>query len=348
MVKRLDYKTAILTKPPRDRQIIRLTTPPGFCEAKVSVNRQGGWRLGVFWLIMAVTLLGGAGISGLWLVQLVPERTCDALTPMTPASERLWCGQVAAQTGDFQGVFQAIAEIDQWSEDHPLYKDAQELIEDWTRLVLATAAQHLDQGDLGGALELARQLPNSESVARLTQTTLTDWETQWQEGEELAEQFETAIQQQAWSEAEQVNLSLGQHPLDYWRVERRGEFQTRLQQEQRGAQLLAQAQQLAGEGTVQSLDQAIQLVNQIEGSTYIKGQAQVQQSFWSRWFLEQARLYLQQGGVAEAIALVERIPPQSLVYPQAQDCLNGIRALQNNLGRGGSLPPTLLQLCQGQ
>ncbi|MEM8640321.1 MAG: hypothetical protein AAGG51_16120 [Cyanobacteria bacterium P01_G01_bin.54] len=206
-------------------QLIRFTT----LTAKLPVEallreqlqqRDRGWRLLLFWLIISICVLGSFTIGGIWLAQRMPERSCQQDLPMRSASEWLYCQETAAAAGDVAAGFAILAETSQWSPTHPLYPKQQERLQVWSQWAFDRAKTALDQGDLNQALLTARRIPPNSPLADTSRNAMATWQTQWQQAEQLEAAFEQAIAAQDWQSALNLTYKIAQSPLVHWRTER--------------------------------------------------------------------------------------------------------------------------------
>ncbi|MGB0564513.1 MAG: hypothetical protein ACPGVO_22345 [Spirulinaceae cyanobacterium] len=206
-------------------QLIRFTTLIADLPVAVSLREQmrqrdRGWRFLLFWLIVAICVLGGFTIAGIWLAQRMPERACHQEFPMRSTSEWLYCQEAAATAGDLSAGFAILEEVSQWAPTHPLYSEQQERLQVWSQWAFDRAQTALDQGDFDQAQRIARRIPPNSPLAETTRNTLTTWQGQWQQAEQLEAEFERAIAAQDWQRALNLTYKLAQSPLVYWQTER--------------------------------------------------------------------------------------------------------------------------------
>ncbi|MEO0870287.1 MAG: hypothetical protein AAFY17_18035, partial [Cyanobacteria bacterium J06642_11] len=105
--------------------------------------------------------------------------------------------------------------------------------------------------------------------------------------------------------------------------------------------ILNKADQLAGQGTAQSLKLAIQEARRIRSGRALSEQAQSRINRWQkqveaiedRPFLDEARRLATVGDLTGAIAIASRISPERSLYDEAQNDLNSWRDQQQNQTR---------------
>ncbi|HEY9656860.1 MAG TPA: hypothetical protein V6C65_00245, partial [Allocoleopsis sp.] len=130
------------------------------------------WRWPLVWLA-ALAVLGGMGTAALlWLITLPPQTDCRNPAKLTLDMERLYCAQEAAQTGDIAKLIAGIDFLKQWQPDHPLYGEAQRLLEVWSDQVLTIAIRRVERGDLKGAEAALSHLPPTTKTYGIAQKSL--------------------------------------------------------------------------------------------------------------------------------------------------------------------------------
>lgn len=222
-------------------RVIQLTTlpaePGGEASVRDQLRRRGqGGRLLLFWVIISIGVMGSSLVGGLWLVQRISERPCQGFLPMRSASEHLYCQEAAAIAGDPEAGFRILVEASQWTAEHPLYTEQQKTLDIWSKWAFTQAQATLDRGELTQALVIARRIPANSPQATTVQTAIADWQTQWQQAEQLEQAFEQAIATQQWQQALKITTQLAQSPLVHWRRDRTDQLLERLTLTKRQAQ----------------------------------------------------------------------------------------------------------------
>ena len=115
------------------------------------------------WQLIWLSLLVGFGVTGaaafLWLLTMPPPPNCQQLSPLAADGERLYCAQQAAKSGKLDQLESAVAMVQAWPKEHPLYSQGQHLIGEWSKLILGFARAKIELGDLKGALAIVAKIP---------------------------------------------------------------------------------------------------------------------------------------------------------------------------------------------
>lgn len=314
-----------LTQPQRNRRIIRLArgTPVFLHHPSISPlpHRQSYsfFRLLSLWLVAALTLGGTGAIAAKWLVRQKPPTSCQEFLPMAADSERLYCIQQAAESGEIRSLGAAMDSVGSWESSHPLYGEGQRLLRHWSNTALNLAKQKIEEGSLADAVYLAGLIPVRSPLYPEAQVEITTWTQEWQKGQAIARQFEVALQQQSWVKAKALSTQLSAFELVYWRSSQAKDLSLKLSRERQAAQKLTAARQAAARKTPEALTQALRLVQEVHSTTYLKASAETEQHRWSRQLLQITAKRLESEDFVGAIATAEAIPHNDSLYPEAQD-----------------------------
>jgi hypothetical protein len=214
--------------------------------------------------------------------------------------------------------------VKDWSPDHPLYGEAQDLLADWSSALLRLAQDAYDEGNLDEALELAAYIPASSPLYGEARATMENWQGQWQRGEEIAAAVQTAIQQRQWEQASEQILQLGTLEHEFWRVEQADALSEQLLAEKSAWQTLQQVRTQVGSldtTTPQTLAAAIAQVQAISNTTAAGEEAVADLQHWSQRLVALSLERWQAGDLDGAIALVMDVPPDLVSDPLGQDLI---------------------------
>lgn len=228
---RLTPQGSLVTQHQGNRQIIRLTSRGVNSRSPAPPTRRrnyGGWRLSLFVPIAAIIVAAGAGISALWLLQRLPWQNCQNLAPMASDSERFYCAQLAAQSGREEDLIAAIALVESWDSDRPLYWEARKFLDGWSEQFWQQAEEQIDEGNLPEALRLAGLVSPRSSYHSRTRSAIAAWEKEWAKGEELTREFDRALKSGNWQQSLAIARRFSNFESKYWREERADALMLRL------------------------------------------------------------------------------------------------------------------------
>ncbi|WNZ24869.1 hypothetical protein HJG54_19785 [Leptolyngbya sp. NK1-12] len=277
------------------------------------------WRWSLIWLA-ALGVLGGMGTAALiWLVSLPPQIDCRDPARLTLDMERLYCAQEAAQSGDLSKLIDSMTKLGQWKPDHPLYKEAQRLIGEWSEQVFRHAIRKVEQGDLKGAEAAISHIPQTAPIHADAQKALTRWRKYSREAADIYAKAQTALKKRDWSGVSQQIVQLAEFERDHWQLEKGADFLARqLGTEKQAWQVLSRAQKLAASGTPQQIGAAIPLAQQVPAKTYAAEAAKVNLKQWSQKLVALGTQKWQKGDRAGAVATL-KLAPNVVNTPEIED-----------------------------
>ncbi|MEX0267565.1 hypothetical protein AB3R30_00340 [Leptolyngbyaceae cyanobacterium UHCC 1019] len=307
-------------------------------------SRTKSWR----WLLVSAGIfcvVGSIGTAALWLLTTPPPSAdCQKTSSLSTEMEQLYCAQEAARSGELPKVLAGMDALDQWTPDHPLYREAQRLIAEWSQPILTAAHDRITQSDLKGAVELASRIPKTSPLYAEAQTDIAQWRQFWQKGEAIATTVQAALKAQQWNiAAERIGL-LREFSQDYWRYERATALTQQLESEQRSRRYFAQAQDVAKLSQPQQLGAAIAGVSRMDTKTHAWSDAQKLLSQWSETLLSLSYQNWVKGNLAQSMALAKLVIPNPKLTQTAQDLLWLSQARSHSLDSRATLKPTVPQL----
>ncbi len=320
-----DTKASVLEKSKED---YRVPTSSALVHTQKRYRRKPVWRWSVLWLSI-VSLMGVTVAAGvLWLTKLPPPAHCQSISPLSSDSERLYCAQLAAESGKLDRLVAAIKLVQNWTPEHPLYSEAQRLIKEWSEAILDLAQQKIKQGDQSGAVRIASKIPVSSPLYPEAQAAVATWQQELKWSQEIIRQFKEALKVQNWSQASQLIPRLSQINQEYWNVSRVDALMRQVAAEKEAWQQLEEARELAKTNRLAQLEEAIALAGKVNPNSFVKPQALVEQSRWSRSLLEIAAGLFKNQDFAGVVNVAQRIPGNTSLSQEAQDWIQLSRASQ--------------------
>ncbi|MBD2460815.1 hypothetical protein H6G89_07135 [Oscillatoria sp. FACHB-1407] len=284
------------------------------------------WAWSVFCL-SALGLVGGLGITAfLWLTNLPPLPDCRRISPLSADMERLYCAREAAQSGEANQLIAGVKLVQGWSSTHPLYPEAQELLNQWSAQLLAIAQTTAEESGLDRAVEIANQIPENSTSYANAQAAIAQWQADWKQGEAIFAKAQEALKQQRWNEAAAQVPALGRLENNYWRRDKASELTQQVLTEKAARERLKQALVLATTDEPDQLGQAIALVQTVNPKTYAWPEAEAVLKEWSQLLLTAGMQRWQQGDLTAAIALVHHVPLNLEMEPEARNLVRFSRA----------------------
>ncbi|MCD8485850.1 MAG: hypothetical protein LRZ84_03620 [Desertifilum sp.] len=305
----------------------RIAQPPPPQERRSSRKGGASWGLPLLWLTI-VGLLGGTGYAAFLLLTLVPPPpNCEQVSPIAADSERLYCANQAASSRQLEDLVAAVALVRNWTEEHPLYRESQRFLEEWSKGILAIASAKMSDGDLQEAIKIAGNVPESSPLYDRAQQQIAAWQSNWDKGAAIYEEALEALKNQNWGLANQKAEELSRLNNEHWRAQRYNELTRFIASEQLARRRLSQARELAEYQTVARYKEAMDLARQVELKSFARPDAQAEIARWSRALLKIADERLAARDLEGAIAAANTVPPDSSLSKEAEDFVVFSRAM---------------------
>ncbi|GAB4386457.1 MAG: hypothetical protein Kow00121_53090 [Elainellaceae cyanobacterium] len=311
--------------------------PPGSPDPQPP--RRKSWR---WWLMCFATLgvLSGMGSAALlWLVSLPPPTNCQETSQPLLDIEQLYCAQQSIQTGGLPELIAGLTLLQQWTPEDPLYAEAQNLAEEWSKQVLAIARSKARQSDLEGALEAISHIPATTPVYEEAQEFVAYWKEQWAEGEAIYAKAEEALKQQNWTLVSEYIAVLADFTNPFWNTTQANALAQQLGVEKQARQTLAKARQASEEGTPRQLGQAIRIAEEIPRDTHTWADATQMLKQWGFTLLSISVQRWQAGDLRGAEAAL-RTAPETSTLAELQDLIRFKNAFQLAVDSAPSPSPT--------
>ncbi|ESA36310.1 hypothetical protein N836_08180 [Leptolyngbya sp. Heron Island J] len=289
-------------------------------ETKVTASKG---RQTWFWSVVWLLLLATSSALGIWAVafitRLPPLPNCDQISVFSADSERLYCARQAAVSGSEQDLVAGIQLISAWDDTHPLYQDSQEIANRWSKGLFKLAQQRMQRGHLERATQLLGYVPARAEIYEEAQVATERWQREWSKGEEITTAVTTDARNQNWSGARKQLREIKRLTSDYWLKERYRYLGQHIQQEEDARRMLIQAKTLASDRNMETLAEALTLVQQIEVQTYAWPEAKPLMTEWAEALLTYGLQKWEQEELDAAIAVIQKVPADLATNPETQD-----------------------------
>lgn len=278
--------------------------------------REHRWSLLSYGLLMTASL---TAVAAMVLISRVPEATkCEKINILSSDSERLFCAQQAAQTGDPEQILAAIALVKGWNKDNPLYTQGNAALGQWSELLLIEARDRLSNNDLDGAIKLAQQIPSSSPVFQQAQDEMNFWQVERNRGQQLFEKIQVALRKQLWNDASGYLVKMSQVNDATWQG-RLPNLRKQLSDEKEAGQFLVQAQKFVEKNSVEKYGEAIRMLLPMNRQTFVWEAAQKQLNQWRDRVLERAAKDFAKQDVTGATKLIASLPREVALTDTQRD-----------------------------
>jgi hypothetical protein len=308
-----------------------------------TAHRASSWSWSL--LLLAMGICGGVGaIALLRLTTLPPPPDCQNITPLTADVERLYCAEQAARSGQISQLAAGLKLVGEWTPDHPLYREAQNLMKSWSGTLISIARTAYNQGNIRKASEVISSIPPSSPLYGDAQKTRATWQQQWRQGQQIYNAAQTALKQQQWDQASAQVPALAQVGSLYWRRDQLNQLTHQIFVEKQAWQQLLAARKLSDDAQPIALGSAMTAATQIDANTYTWALAKVDLDRWSKTLMAIGLKRWQQGDRAGAIAAMQQFPKDFHTVPQVKDMLQFGQAIDLAAQARSQWQPSISQL----
>ena len=263
------------------------------------------------WLIMGLvscSLAGAITLIAYWnLTRVPPSANCTSMASLASDRQVLQCAQEAAQSGELSALLSGLALLGEWTEEDPLYAEAQEWLQKWSESVLAIANQKIKAGQVQRAIELVVQIPESSPTYAAAQAALADWRQADKEIEVITAEVHEAMKRQDWTLASERIADIDALKNAPGRSQRVTVLLQQLADEKQGRRRIAKARELAQTNDLQNLRAAVEQIGRINPETDAWADIQTELNQWGKTLLDFGAAQWRQGSFEDALAIAEQI-----------------------------------------
>ncbi|MBW4633730.1 MAG: chromosome segregation ATPase [Iphinoe sp. HA4291-MV1] len=303
----------------------------------------------VLWTLLLALVPGAVGLMATAMLLKLPSApNCPSIFwPLASASVRLHCAQLAASKQTVKDLLVAIALVKELPKNHPLRKEIDRLIEEWSRDILLLADQSFQAGQLDEAIATARQVPKEESAHQLVEAQISKWQSIWSTAVGIYQEAEAQMRDQKWHQAFMLAAKLLRVENKYWATTKYEQLDRLIVSAREDGDKLAKAKTLAESKVVDNLLKAIKLAESIQQDSYVYPKAQEVLPEFGREILELAQAKLDRRDADEAISIAQKIPPSTGHQMEIEDFIALAEAQKNAwLGTTASLEVAISQAQQ--
>lgn len=274
------------------------------------------------WVAILVTAGGVSFRAMSVMTQNPPLPDCSSLSTLSSDSERLLCARASVQSGSAQALIEAIELVEPWDINHPLYAEANRLMNRWSAALLVELEKMVQQGDRTRALALAKRIPQRVDVYTEVKSAIATWDKEWTVGKEVEAKVLQAIKARDWMAAHREVQSLKILNSNYWVRTRHDQLKAKVTREQAAREKLEEARALVKTGDLAKLGAALALTKQINLETQAWLDAKVDMDNWAEQVLQYSFQKWEEEDIETAIEIVQLVPPDFAATAEAQDLIS--------------------------
>jgi len=266
---------------------------------------------------------GGVGLRAVWVMtQNPPLPDCTLTRSLSTDTEKLLCATASVRSGSAQALIEAIELVAPWTPSNPLYEEANQLMDSWSKALLSELSRMAQQGDIQQATRLAKRIPERVAIYPQVKSALATWDKEWSVGQEFEADVLDAIAAQNWTGARQNLQKLKILNTTYWVTTRHDQLELKIDREEHARRELGKARALAKTGDLKKLGEALAIAQSIDLKTDAWRDAKPDLNRWAERVMIYSFQKWEQEDLDAAIQVVQLVPPDLALTAEAKDLLS--------------------------
>ncbi len=293
-------------------------------------------RSWVFWAIMTLGISGGLVYLALGLLfnpRAVPN--CPELfVPMSSASLRVYCGQLAASKQTLPDLIAALNLIKDISPDDPTRSYVDTNVQRWSLAILRLAEATYQDGNYDEAVAALKNVPTTVPAYKLVAKRLSQWEETWAKAVAIDKESRELLTSSKWVNAYAVAVELTHLNNRYWAKTKYQELADLVQIAKADSAKLDEAYVLIKNRDLADLLKAIEMAGKIQSTSFAYTEAQTIIGTAAKEMLAIARTQIDRDNWQGALEIAKKIPSTPEIKLELQDTI-GLAEAQSRAKTGG-------------
>lgn len=264
----------------------------------------------VLWSVLLTIVPSSIGLIAMSMLLKLPSApNCpEIFWPLASASVRLHCAQLAASKQTVNDLLQAIALVRQLPPDHPLRRQIDGFLEQWSRDILQLADESFQSGKLDLAIATAEKIPKDLAVSKIAQEQIEQWRSIWSKAEAIYQESEAELRQRHWQSAFMISSKLLRSRNKFWASTKYEQLNQIIISARVDGDKLYKAENLVETGVVDNILAAIKIADSIKESSYLHQKAQELIPVFAHKMLKLAQNAMDRRDAETALGIVRKIP----------------------------------------
>ncbi len=281
-------------------------------------------RSWVFWAIITLGISGGLGYLAIGLLlnpKAVPNCP-EVFVPMSSASLRVYCGQLAASKQTLPDLVSALKLIEGIAPNDPTRSYVDSNAQRWSLAILRLAESRYQDGNYDEAVNAAKKVPSNVEASKIVAKRVKQWEETWAKAVEIDAEARTLLRSSKWVNAYAVAVKLTHLNNRYWATTKYQELADLVQVAKADSAKLDEAHQLVKRTEIKDLLKAIDMAKKIDTSSFAYAEAQTIIGTAARKMLDLAKVKLDRNDWKGALEIANKTPTAPQVKTELEDLIN--------------------------
>jgi hypothetical protein len=305
-------------------------------------------RSWVFWAIITLGISGGLVYLALGLLlnpKAVPNCP-EMFVPMSSASLRVYCGQLAASKQTLPDLMTAMNLVKDIAPNDPTRSYVESNVQKWSLTILRLAESTYQDGNYDDAVKAAKKVPNTVSAYKIVQKRLGQWEENWSKAVGYDREARDLLNGSKWINAYAVAVKLTQLNNRYWATTKYQELADMVQVAKADNSKLDEAHQLIKSTEIAPLLKAVEMSSKIDPKSFAHAEAQNIITTAAKQMLKLATVKLDNNDWKGALEIANKTPEVSEVKVELQNLIDLAQAQSHAVNRTISELETAISLVQ--
>ncbi len=306
-------------------------------------------RSWVFWAIITLGISGGLVYLALGLLlnpKAVPNCP-EIFVPMSSASLRVYCGQLAASKQTLKDLVSALNLVKDVAPNDPTRAYVDSNVQRWSLSILRLAEVSYQEGNYDEAVNAAKRVPKNIPAYRIVSKRLEQWQETWKKAVAYDKETRALLNSSKWVNAYSVAVKLTHLNNRYWATTKYQELADLVQIAKADSAKLDEARQLVKTTSMKPLLQAIAIANKIDPKSFAHTESQTIIGMAAKQMLKLARAKFDSNDWKGAIEIANQIPEAPEVKTELQDLQSLSQAQTHAVNGTISELETAISLVQG-
>jgi hypothetical protein len=281
-------------------------------------------RSWVFWAIITLGISSGLVYLALGLLlnpKAVPNCP-EMFVPMSSASLRVYCGQLAASKQTLPDLITAMNLVKDIAPNDPTRSYVDSNVQKWSLLILRLAEGAYQDGNYDDAVKAAKKVPENVSAYKIVQKRLGQWEQNWTKAVAYDREARDLLNGSKWVNAYAVAVKLTNLNNRYWATTKYQELADMVQIAKADNSKLDEAQQLIKSTQIASLLKAVDMSRKIDPKSFAHAEAQNIIAKAAKQMLNLATVKLDGNDWKGALEIANKTPESPEVKTELQNLIN--------------------------
>jgi hypothetical protein len=280
-------------------------------------------RSWVFWAIITLGISGGLVYLALGLLlnpKAVPNCP-EIFVPMSSASLRVYCGQLAASKQTLKDLVTAIDLIKDIAPNDPTRGYVDSNVQRWSLAILRLAEVTYQDGKYDEAMRAAKKVPENVPAYKIVAKRLSQWEETWKKAVEYDRETRALLNSSKWVNAYSVAVKLTHLNNRYWATTKYQELADLVQVAKADSAKLDEAHQLIKSTEIKDLLKAVDMSKKIDPKSFAHTEAQTIIGTAAKQMLKLARARFDKNDWQGALEIANKTPEATEIKTELQDLI---------------------------